>query len=77
MTTQPKFFNPLAQKAEPATVNSQSADKEFVSASGAFAIENPNHCPKCNSATVPTELMSNEIVMFCTNCRVSMALKQQ
>lgn len=77
MTNQSRFFNPLKPKAEPTTVNSQSSDKEFVSASGAFAIENPNHCPKCSSATVPTPLMSGEIVMFCTNCRVSMALKQQ
>jgi len=77
MTTQPKFFNPLLPKTQSTTVNSHSAEGEFVSASGAFAIENPNQCPKCNSATVSTSLMSGENVMFCTNCRVSMALKQQ
>lgn len=76
MSQQPKFFNPLHVK-QPTTVNSQSTDGEFVSASGAFAIDNPNQCPKCRSATVQTELMSDEKVMFCTNCRVSMALKQQ
>lgn len=68
-----RYFNPLAVQT---TVNSQSnRQKDFVSASGAFAIENPNECPKCHSATVRTELMSGEHVMFCTNCRVSMALK--
>ena len=78
MTDKPKFFNPLIKPAPATTVNSQSADQtEFVSASGAFAIDNPNQCPKCRSATVATELMDGETVMFCTNCRVSMALKQQ
>ncbi|QQO90146.1 putative DNA-directed RNA polymerase [Erwinia phage pEa_SNUABM_5] len=77
MTTKPKFFNPLLPQTQPSTVKSQSADSDFVSASGAFAIENPNQCPKCNSATVRTDLMDGENVMFCTNCRVSMALKQQ
>lgn len=72
------FFNPLLQ-TQPTTVKSQSTDvgEDFVSASGAFAIDNPNKCPKCTSATVQTELSSSEPVMFCTNCRVCMALKQQ
>lgn len=78
MSEKPKYFNPLLQNT---TVNSQSTDTspqgDFVSASGAFAIDNPNECPKCRSATVQTELMSGEPVMFCTNCRVSMALKKQ
>lgn len=73
-----KYFNPLLQK-QATSVNSESTEQgnEFVSASGAFAIENPNQCPKCRSATVQTWLMSEEPVMFCTNCRVSMALKKQ
>ncbi|AQT28492.1 putative DNA ligase [Erwinia phage vB_EamM_Yoloswag] len=65
-----KFFNPLAVKP---TVKSTSAAQSVESVSSAFIIDNPNMCPKCNSATVATELMSGEPVMFCTNCRVSMA----
>ncbi len=67
-----KYYNPLAQ---PSSVKSQSANKEQVeSTSATFNVDNPNFCPKCGSANVPTQLLSNETVMFCTSCRVSLAI---
>ncbi|QYW02964.1 hypothetical protein pEaSNUABM14_00005 [Erwinia phage pEa_SNUABM_14] len=66
-----KFYNPLTA-AE--TVKSQSSTDKAESTSGAFQVENPNVCPKCASSTVPTQLLDGEQVMFCTSCRVSLAI---
>ncbi len=68
--TKSKHYNPLLQKD---TVNSESADG-VQSTSGAFNVDSANVCPKCASATVPTKLLNDEPVMFCTSCRVSLAI---
>lgn len=66
----PRFYNPLTVKSE---VQSVSKDSEVKSTSS-FSIENPEMCPKCDIPTSQSKLRSGETVMFCTHCRVSMAL---
>lgn len=66
-----KFYNPLDQKT---SVKSESNANQVQSTSGAFDVDNPNVCPKCSSSTVPTQLLDGETVMFCTGCRVSLAI---
>ncbi len=68
-----KYHNPLLPAKE-TTVKSESGASTVDSTSGAFHIENPNVCPKCASSTVPTQLLDGEQVMFCTSCRVSLAI---
>ncbi|QZE59922.1 hypothetical protein pEaSNUABM35_00005 [Erwinia phage pEa_SNUABM_35] len=65
-----KHYNPLLSSN---TVKSESSDTH-QSTSAAFVVESANVCPKCSSATVPTQLLSGEGVMFCTGCRVSLAI---
>ncbi|QZE59249.1 DNA ligase [Erwinia phage pEa_SNUABM_2] len=65
-----KHYNPLLASN---TVKSESSDTQ-QSTSGAFVVDSANVCPKCSSATVPTQLLSGEGVMFCTGCRVSLAI---
>ncbi|AWY08287.1 DNA ligase [Erwinia phage vB_EamM_Alexandra] len=65
-----KHYNPLLNNS----VKSESSDKSVKSTSAAFAVESANVCPKCASSTVPTQLLSGEGVMFCTGCRVSLAI---
>lgn len=65
-----KYYNPLAPKEGVST----SSTKPAIESVSSFNIEDPNTCPKCKSATVSTNLRSGERVMFCTNCRVSMAI---
>lgn len=66
-----KFFNPVTD-----TVLSQSSvNKETVASnSSAFSITDPTVCPKCNSATQLSKILSGESVYFCTNCRVTMPM---
>ncbi|AXG66407.1 hypothetical protein JA33_004 [Dickeya phage vB_DsoM_JA33] len=68
-----RYFNPL-------TANSASSEssvkKDQVASTSAFNITDPSVCPKCNSATIETKLLSSEPVRFCTNCRVVMALPE-
>lgn len=66
-----KYHNPLVAQS---SVNSESSAEKVESTSGAFNVDNPNVCPKCSSSTVPTELLNGEPVMFCTGCRVSLAI---
>ncbi|QZE56202.1 hypothetical protein pEaSNUABM3_00005 [Erwinia phage pEa_SNUABM_3] len=66
-----KHYNPLLTSN---TVKSESKDSQAESTSGAFVVDSANVCPKCSSATVPTQLLSGEGVMFCTSCRVSLAI---
>lgn len=65
-----KHYNPLLNNN---SVKSESA-AQMESTSGAFIVESANVCPKCGSSTVPTQLLSGEGVMFCTGCRVSLAI---
>ncbi|ARW58645.1 DNA ligase [Erwinia phage vB_EamM_Y3] len=65
-----RFYNPLLET----TVKSQSSADKVKSESSAFNVDNPNFCPKCASATVPTKLLDGEDVMYCTSCRVSLAI---
>jgi len=68
-----RFFNPL--RSEKVLSTSSVKDQEVKSVS-AFSITDPSVCPKCDSATVESKLLSGESVRFCTNCRVSMALPE-
>lgn len=65
-----QYFDPLFVKP-----TSESKGTEVASQSS-FSVESANVCPKCNSATVPSKLLSGEEVMFCTNCRVSLAIPE-
>ena len=65
-----QYYNPLAQTS----VNSKSSADTVQSTSAPFNVDDPNMCPKCRSSTVPTQLLSGEQVMFCTGCRVSLAI---
>lgn len=66
------FYNPLFPPNEEESTSAAGA----VESTSSFSVEDPNHCPKCSSATVPTFLKDGETVMFCTNCRVSMAIPE-
>ncbi|QZE57214.1 DNA ligase [Erwinia phage pEa_SNUABM_1] len=66
-----KHYNPLLNNN---TVKSESSATQVDSTSAAFVVESANVCPKCSSSTVPTQLLSGEGVMFCTSCRVSLAI---
>lgn len=67
-----KYYNPLTAKES--SVKSESSADKVESTSGAFSVSDPNVCPKCASSTVPTQLLNGEQVMFCTSCRVSLAI---
>lgn len=67
-----KYYNPLTVKES--SVKSESSADTVESTSGAFNVDDPNVCPKCASSTVPSQLLSGEQVMFCTGCRVSLAI---
>lgn len=69
-----KFFNPVTDGT--AVSSTSSVKDEQVQSTSAFSITDPTVCPKCDSATVESKLMSGECVRFCTNCRVSMALPE-
>ncbi|UAW53123.1 hypothetical protein pEaSNUABM30_00005 [Erwinia phage pEa_SNUABM_30] len=66
-----KHYNPLLNNN---SVKSESGANSVESTSGAFVVASANVCPKCSSTTVPTKLLSGEDVMFCTGCRVSLAI---
>ncbi|AXG67049.1 DNA ligase [Dickeya phage vB_DsoM_AD1] len=69
-----KHYNPLLDNN---SVKSESGAKGTVESTSAFVVDSANYCPKCSSSTVPTKLLSGEDVMFCTGCRVSLAIPLQ
>lgn len=75
-----KFYNPLfdteSDENAQVTMASKSSSKSQLSTSAAFNVESSDSCPKCKSATVPSKLISEEVVMFCTNCRVALAIPE-
>lgn len=73
MTTK-KFFNPVTDDTKVSSTS--SVKSEEVKSTSAFSITDPSVCPKCNSTTVETKIMSGEPCRFCTNCRVVMALPE-
>lgn len=70
-----KYINPLSVKKDNADVQSTSA--AGVKSESAFNVDVSDKCPKCGSDTVLTRLHDDEPIMFCTNCRVSLAIKEE
>lgn len=75
-----KYFNPLFDSDGEENTHTQqsslSTSDSVVSSSSAFNVDNSDVCPKCRSTTVPAKLLDEEIVMFCTNCRVALAIPE-
>lgn len=77
-----KFYNPLfdpnSEENTQVTMasNSNSSAETAISSSSAFNVDNSDLCPKCKSSTVPAKLIDEEVVMFCTNCRVALAVPE-
>lgn len=65
-----KFFNPLFDEQVATSVSSASVKSE----SSEFKVDNSKVCPKCGQTNVPASLLSGETVMYCTGCRVSLAM---
>lgn len=75
-----KFYNPLfdpnSEENTQVTMASKSSAETQISSSSAFNVDNSDLCPKCQSATTPAKLIDEEVVMFCTNCRVALAIPE-
>lgn len=67
-----KFFNPLYENNEAASTSSASVK----STSSEFKVDSSLVCPKCGQTNVPAALLSGETVMYCTGCRVSLAIPE-
>ncbi len=63
------FYDPLADTTSVSSASVKSISSEFK-------VVTANKCPKCDQTTVPVRLLSNEQVMYCTGCRVSLAIPE-
>lgn len=65
-----KYINPLENDTE----EQENLTKNMESTSNVLNHEGPSVCPKCKKNMGTARLASNEVVYYCTKCRVSSPL---